>query len=449
MNSLPLKCCLLLATLSMGFWLAPQVSAQWPINAADSARVGQVLDSPPSPDSFDCSIQPQDPVLNYTLSFDIGFIVSCAQSLSGGMGHWIDVSTRITPEGGQPVVLGHALVLPRYTQTLKGKIPAGKGRDQVEVLAQDRETGWTARKRWSVDVPAVSSQLRSALVIPPNSVGAIPTVTSHLSSIKLDTSKNGLHVTVLVDATSLKFDRLAALHNPALLGWDRGFLTNAISLTLRQVPCASVRLRAFNLDHEEEVLSQDQFDADGFAQISRAVHGGGGPPGTVSAHRLQVQQQKGGLGMLVDYVNKELAAIHPSDAVIILGPQSTYSEKASPRSLKGLGTRPLPFYYFEYSPGLRRKRSRVTPGGAETKPGVPSDTPRRSDTQLLPDSLIGLPETEVMTDGCPNHDEICVLTQRLGGTAYRYSSAGELALSIEKMLARLQPGANTSATGTP
>jgi hypothetical protein len=209
----------------------------------------------------------------------------------------------------------------------------------------------------------------------------------------MDTNGKGLRVTVLLDAAPLN------PRNPALRAWDRALLLGSLSSLLKQIPCASVRLRAFNLDQQRELFRQDQFDDAGFIKLAESLRTL--ELGTVSYRVLQ--QRQGGLDLLLDYANRELIAADPSDAVIILGPRTRYFAEVPRGKLKGRETSNPHFYYFEYFPGYFR--------GSQ-----------------FPDALSSL-------------------TKRLDGTVYEIFSPGDLARSIQKMLTRVQPGAEPSTAG--
>jgi hypothetical protein len=201
----------------------------------------------------------------------------------------------------------------------------------------------------------------------------------------MDTSGKGLRVTVLLDAAPMN------LRNPALRAWDRAFLLGSLSSLLKQIPCASVRLRAFNLDQQRELFRRDQFDDVGFMELAESLRTL--ELGTVSYRVLQ--QRQGWLDLLLDYANSELIAADPSDAVIILGPRTRYFAQVPRSKLKGRETPNPHFFYFEYFPGYAR--------GSQ-----------------FPDALSSL-------------------TKRLDGTVYQIFSPGDLARSIQKMLTRVQP----------
>jgi hypothetical protein len=397
MDSVPLKCRFLLVSLSIWVLAVPPVKGQEPLNAADRERIGRLLDSDRSPDLLHCFIQPQKPTLDFAFRVDVGYVVSCSLSRFGGRTSKVSVFARVTPEGGKPLLLGEHYRVPEATAATKssnlkqdvqmsGGFAVGEGQYQVEVLVVDQETGRTSRKRWRVQAPR-SSQGTAQAAVPPGSV--IP-IGVRPWPIRMDTSGKGLRVTILLDAAPLN------PRNPALRAWDRAFLLGSLSSLLRQIPCASVRLRAFNLDQQRELFRQDQFDDAGFMELTESLRAL--ELGTVSYRVLQ--QRQGWLDLLLDYANGELIAADPSDAVIILGPRTRYFAKVPPEKLKRRETSDPHFYYFEYFPGYLR-------------------------ASQLPDALSSL-------------------TKQLDGTIYEIFSPGDLARSIQRMLTRVQPRAEPS-----
>jgi hypothetical protein len=401
MVSVPLKSRLLLVSLSIWVLAMPQVKGQEPLSAVDTERIGRLLDSAPSPELLHCSIQPREPTLDFAFRFDLGFIVTCSLSRFGGRASIIFVFARVTPEGSKSLLLGESYWLPEATAAttsrslkqdvqMSGGFAVGEGQYQVEVLVMDQETGRTSRKRWRASVARSRREGAAQVSIPPGSVipmGARPW------PVKLDTSGKGLRVTVLLDAAPLD------PRNAKLRAWDRAFLLGSLSSLLEQIPCASVRLRAFNLDQQRELFRQDHFDDAGFVKLAESLRTL--ELGTVSYRVLQ--QRQGWLDLLLDYANKELIAADPSDVVIILGPRTRYYAEVPRRKFKGRETPNPHFYYFEYFPGYFR--------GSH-----------------LPDALSSL-------------------TKRLDGTVYEIYSPGDLARSIQKMLTRVQPTTEPSTAG--
>jgi hypothetical protein len=400
-DSVRLKSRLLLFSLLICVLAVPQVKGQEPLSAADSERVGRFLDSNHSPDLLHCSIQPQKPMLDYAFRFDVGYIVTCSLSRFGGRASRIFVFARVTPEGGKPLAFREAFLLPEATAETKsrnlkqdvqmsGGFVVGEGEYQVEVLVLDQETRQTSRKRWRARVARSRSQRAAQVAVPPGSV--IP-IAVRPNPIKMDTSGRGLRVTILLDGAPL------IPRGPTLRAWDRAFLLGSLSSLLNQIPCASVRLRAFNLDQQREFFRQDHFDDAGFLELAESLRTL--ELGTVSYRVLE--RRLGWLDLLLDYVNGESTAADPSDAVIILGPGTHYFAEVPRKKLKGRETPNPHFFYFEY-------------------------LPRYFGSTQFPDAISSL-------------------TKRLDGTVYQIFSPGDLARSIEKMLAQVQPRADPSTTG--
>ena len=273
---------------------------------------------------------------------------------------------------------------------MSGGFAVGEGQYQVEVLVMDQITGRTSRKRWRARVARNNKQGAAQVAVPPGSVFPLRV---RPWPIKMDTSGKGLRVTVLLDAAPLN------PRTPALRAWDRAFLLGSLSSLLKQIPCASVRLRAFNLDQQRELFRQDQFDDAGFTELAASLRTV--ELGTVSYRVLQ--QGQGWLELLLDYANTELIAEDPSDAVIILGPRTRYFGDVPRTKLRERETPNPHFFYFEYFPGYFRRS--------------------------------------------PFDDALSSLTKRLDGTVYDIFSPSDLARCAQKMLTRVQPRAEPSTAG--
>ena len=375
------------------------VKGQEPINASDTERVAGYFDTSRSPGALHCSIQPQKPRLDFALRFDVGYIISCSLAKFEGRQSEVFVYARVTPKGGKPVLLGEGFRLPEANPGPKssqlkqdfetsGGFALGEGQYQVEVLVLDKRTGRTSRKAWRARVGHLSSPGAAQAGIP---AGSVVPIGVRPWPIKLDSSGKGLRLTVLLDAAPLN------PRTPELRAWDRAFLLGSLSSLLKQIPCASVRLRAFNLEQQRELFRQDRFDDAGFMKLAESLRSV--ELGTISYRVLQ--QQHGGFNLLMDYANQELNAPDPSDAVIFLGPRTRYLAEVS--KPKGRETPNPRFFYFEYFPEFFR--------------------------------------------GNPFPDALSSLTKRLDGTVYVIFSPGDFAHCVQKMLTRVRPSTEPSTAG--
>ncbi|MBZ5516177.1 MAG: hypothetical protein LAN62_15275 [Acidobacteriia bacterium] len=399
----PARSRFLLLALSVWVMVAPQARGQEPLTAAESQRIEPFLDSDHSPALLNCSIHAREPFLDFAFRFDVGYVFSCPLRAFGGRATAIWAFTRVTPEGGKPLILGQSYRLPEISpdqaaatnnRKLKGQVEAsgglsvGEGRYRVDLLLVDSGTGRTSRKSWRVRAARRHREQAVPVAVPPATV--MPIAFQPWQG-KLDTSGNGLRLSILLDAAPI---------NPRaqkLRAWDRAFLLGSLSALLTQIPCASVRLVAFNFAQQREVFREEQFDAEGFLKLAEALRTL--ELGTISYRVLQ--KRHGSLEMLVDFANREVTSAKPSDAVILLGPATFYDEQVPRRMLEAHDTPHPHFCYFEYFPSYLKWIG------------------------VRPNTL---------------HN----LTKRLDGSVYTIQSPGDLARAVQRMLARVQPNGRAS-----
>ncbi len=377
--------------------VVPQAKAQAFLERAEREKAAHLFDGSHTPAPLNCQIRPLKPFLDFAFRFDAGYVIRCPLRAFEGQESKIYVFVRVTPEGREPTLLGESFRLPaaapqmygsKSSKMLKqhvetsGGFSLGDGQYKVEVLVADERSGRTSRKSWKVHTTWSGRQRGMTPPIPANTVlpiGVRP------RPFRPDTSGKGLRITILLDAAPI---------NPRqqkLRAWDRTFLLGSLSTLLNQIPCASVRVVALSLDHQREVFRREQFedpDFDNLAEALRTLE-----LGTVSYQVLQ--RRSGWLDLLMDFVNRELSARDPSDAVIILGPYLHYNYDVPRGTVKARET-PHPYFcYFQYVPGNPRWYG-------------------------YPDAVEGL-------------------TKRLKGSVYRIQSAAHLAHAIQKMLTQVSP----------
>ncbi len=272
---------------------------------------------------------------------------------------------------------------------VSGAFFVGEGRYHVDVLVVDSQHR-TSRRQWKIEVTH-RQQAKVPVVLPAHTVSPL--------NVPLwdgpQAGGEGLRLTVLLDAAPLNIrpvrSRVGRATPPdgmafKLRAWDQAFLLQFLSSLLQKTPCKSVRLVAFNLDQQREILRADPFVPYGFASLQEAFRDL--ELGTVSVQVLK--QRQGWAQMLADLTNQELIAPEPSDAVIFLGPSTRWWQKISNEMLKPRETRQPRFFYFEYA------------------------------SSELPDA-------------------IGYLTKARDGTVFKIHSPHELGQAIEKMLAQLKP----------
>jgi hypothetical protein len=126
-------------------------------------------------------------------------------------------------------------------------------------------------------------------------------------------------------------------------------LLGGLDALLEQIPARSVRLVAFNLDQQKELLTRDGFTAAGLDELSAALHD---QQLAVVDYRV-LQNRAGPMEMLTKLVNRELQAEKPADALVFLGPALHTSwhlpkDAVSPPPAPGC-------FYFQFHPALSRR----------------------------------------------------------------------------------------------
>lgn len=376
------------------FFLALSLSAlaQLPVDPDAAARAAHVFATLPKKDSLKCSIDPTKPNLDFAFRFYSGYVAYCPLSEFDGREVSVFGYIRITPTRGAPVVLAESYHMTGMTpdmlaKTKPGKLKAviemsggfatGEGEYRVELALVD-SSNRTCHKRWDVRITRNHEQRSVPLALPPYTATEImfPPWDGQLAS------RGGLRVTILLDAAPM---------NPSeskLRPWDRAFLLESLLSVLRQTPCSSVRLAAFNLEQQREFFRADAFDSSGFDELSLALRRL--ELGKVSYRVLQDPQ--GASRLLADLANREATTGQPSDVVIFLGPTTRINQTTPPSLLKAAMNGHSKFFYFEYFPWLGRD---------------------------FPDAI--------------HH-----LTRSLHGTTYQIHSPGELGKGIQKMLSELK-----------
>jgi hypothetical protein len=391
--------------VALGVALAVSANAQVPLSPAETANVNRVLDHEPTGERLRCNIERKDPSLDFEFRFTAGYTVACPLKVFEGRKSFVNTFVRVTPEGGAPVVLGGATNLPavpdemaartnpRKLNTnleLSGAFTLGEGRYRVEVLVvDDRER--SCRKQWEISVVRKHAVAASAAILKAGTVAPAALVPW---DGRLQTAPENVRLTVLLDVAPVN-PRV-----PTLRAWDRLLLLDSLSSLLREVPCKSVRLVAFNLDQQREIYRNSQFrGGDEFDALEKAMQQL--ELGTVSYHVLQ--QRQGWVQMLWRLASQELRADDPQDAVIILGPATRTQMKIEKAKLRPRETPNPQFFYFEYSNNWF---------------------------------------------GGPFPDSMGTLAKALGGTAFIFHSPQELAQDIQKMLRKLKPGVPPEATAS-
>jgi hypothetical protein len=389
----------------LGAALAISAKAQVPLTHEQTAEANRALDHESAAERLRCTIKRGDPSLDFEFRFTAGYTIDCPLKVFEGRKSSLNSFVRVTPEGGAPVVLGKTANLPGVPAEMaagtnprklnndvevSGAFSLGEGRYSVEVLAID-DRRRTCRKQWKISVARHHAVAATAAIVKPNTVAPADLVPWDGS---LQTAAGNVRLTVLLDVAPI------SQRVPTLRARDRLLLLDSLSSLLREVPCKSVRLAAFNLDQQREIYRHDRFrggaEFDGLEKAMEDLE-----LRTVSYHILQ--QGQGWVPMLWHLASQEWRADDPPDAVVILGPATRTQIKIEKAKWRPRETRNPQFFCFEYS--------RKWHGGS------------------FPDSM-------------------GTLTKALGGTAFIFHSPDELAQDIQKMLRQLHPSVQQAATAS-
>ncbi|HEY6185309.1 MAG TPA: hypothetical protein VIW67_23930 [Terriglobales bacterium] len=364
---------------------SPIAFAQMPIPADRLAAVSQLFEKLDKHSTLHCSVLHFDPFLDFTFRYEAGLLVSVRpEEFTPGAN--FGAFLRITPQDGKPAFFGEQYDVPPIPAMMAKKLTArqlkrielqmsvgfaiGDGRYAIDLLladAQDR----TCHARWNLKTP----KHNSPLTLPTNTVASIEG-TAWDGKLQND----GVRLTVLLHVAPLN------PYSPKLHAWDRGFLLQSLASLLKQLPCQSVRVIAFNLDQQQELFREENFDDDGYARLVHHLHKL--EFGTVSYRALQRDSWQ---QWLVRLANQQTSAKNPSDVVVFLGPNGHFLDKVPSETRDDPDVAPR-FFYFEYYPWM----------GAEFS------------------------------------DSIDYLTRGMHGTVYKIHSADQLGQAIQKMQEKMK-----------
>ncbi|HEX4169814.1 MAG TPA: hypothetical protein VHZ55_30485 [Bryobacteraceae bacterium] len=126
----------------------------------------------------------------------------------------------------------------------------------------------------------------------------------------------------------------------------RAFLLGSLTSLLRRLPPASVKLVAFNLDQQQEIFRDSDFDRTGLYRLSEALN-------KLELGTISYKQLEDGFGwadLLSGLVREEAESALPPDAVVLLGPTNRINARIPDEFLASSRRKQLPFFYFEYYP---------------------------------------------------------------------------------------------------
>lgn len=336
---------------------AGSLTAQGLIDERNIREANKAFDNPERGPRLNCTIEPQSPFLDFAFRFELGYVITCPLKDFDGKPSRIASLLRVTPEGGQPALFAQNYHIPGMSAELakttdiqkvnaqisaSGAIALGEGKYTVELLAVD-DHDRTLQKKWKTTAAKKRDERDAQVTTRPNT--AVP-ISTRLWPRQPEDGGTGVRLTILLDAAPVNPRSLK------LRAWDRTFLLDSISSVMREIPAESVRVVAFNLDQQEEIFRQDNFDRRGMGRLARALREL--ELGSISYRKLG--RPNGWSEMLTRLSREEVESKEPSDAVIFLGPTTNLSDKIPKDALMMTREKKPRFYYLEYFPAWRRGR---------------------------------------------------------------------------------------------
>jgi hypothetical protein len=324
--------------------------AQELVPAGDIPAVARVFDKTAA-NSLPCDIQFRaSPWLDFMFRYTQGFEIHCRTGSVIPPGAKLLALIRITPQAGQPTWMMERfdiLQAPKPAPTgsmdarseptvwMNGGFAIGPGQYVAEVVLTD-EHDHTSRSRKALTSGENKAMKNLPAALPPGAVAPL-----------LDASWNGalaspgLRLTILLNA-------YGQAGRSRLDTWDRTYLLQSLASLLNQIPCHSVKLVAFNLDRQQEIFSQDVFDADGFLRLGKILE-----QTDLASIPYRALIRGTWAQYLVDLEQKEAAPENSADTIIFLGAWGSHEwDKVPKEMVRKLESSNAHIFYFEYFPAV-------------------------------------------------------------------------------------------------
>ena len=321
---------------------------QVPFSPQAEKLANAILDGKLAGDKLDCHATPQKPFFDFSFRFELGYVIDCPYRDFNGEADSLVAVARVRPAGGRAVILGDVFEVPALPAEMRGKIDInkfkgdlefsgaiglGEGEYEVDLLVADQHNRYFL-KSWKTRAERKGSEKKAEISLQPEQVAPLLiTDTGDHPAVKTD-----IHLAILLNAAPIfPFSR-------RLRAWDRAFLIGSVSSLMRQVPEASVRLVAFNIDQQKVVYRTESLDRAGLEKLAAGLREL--ELGTISYATLS--RPEGWLELLSRIVSDESAPAKRTDAVVFLGPLIRRGDKV-PKEMLTCGTEGGPrFFYLQY-----------------------------------------------------------------------------------------------------
>ncbi|HYL61705.1 MAG TPA: hypothetical protein VE077_03710 [Candidatus Methylomirabilis sp.] len=343
--------------------------------------VNNLLDSQADAKSLKCEVHPRAPSLDFNFHFEAGFVLIVRPPRITA-GQEFVAYLRVTPQGASPTLLEAAFQFPSSHSNAPPDGDTGGLRNAELSIsgAFDLGEGRYTVELLLLDAPHSCFKRWTVQTGKYNSrvisLALKPHTVAPLAPQSWDGNLHPNGVRLTVLLDAAPIDAFS----PRLHAWDRALLLQALASLLTQIPCQSVDLVAFNLDQQRQVFRRQAFDSAAFDELANVLKNT--EQDTIPYQALR----RGSARRFLQQLVQEQTSGDPPDAVIFLGPATHFDDAMVMQPSR------LRFYYLEFH-----------------YPGP-----------LFPDI-------------------IARLTRALGGTVLPFTSANDLALAIQKLLAWVGP----------
>jgi hypothetical protein len=326
--------------------LAATISAQVPVAVDEVARIRSDFAPRAGEQTLNCDVTPLAAFANFAFLFEAGYVFHVSQSqYFEADGDWI-VFTSIHPDGHplEDMSLIHRVPRNRAVASgsrfdIRGLYFLGAGSYSVESTLRDGRDR-VCRKQWRVVVPALRVDRSVPSKLPPYKVAQYSPIVR--PDMRNPDDAAPVRLTVLLNAAA------GSPRRTTIGSVDRERILDALTALLEHLPTTSVRVVAFSLEQQKEVLRLDGFKASDMNQISGAI--AALPQATIDVNVLK--NPRGHVDFLAGMIRRELDAPDPADTIVFLGPTSRYWEKL-PKDALPPGQAHARVFYVRYERWVR------------------------------------------------------------------------------------------------
>lgn len=320
------------------------VSAQKVAEPGKIADLVKLLELQPKERPLQCTVKIVKPTLDYAFRLEAGYSFQVPLNQYSGPDHTWAVLTEVTPQDvtASPVYFLDTGVLRELGLQTGSNVGAtggyrlGEGRYGVRWLLLD-DLGRTCRRNWRI----LAGRKGKFVAMARHTVSGLSL--SETSAQAYTGPGPPMRITVLLDAAPLQ----VRPESPSRLrGRTREILLNGLLGLMERLPASSVRLIVFNLEQQEELLRREDFTVSELDDVAHALK----ELDLGSVQLGVLEKPKGHIDLIASLLNSEIRSSLPSDAVVFLGPQERYFDKAPDGALDTPhGNKPR-FYSVQFVP---------------------------------------------------------------------------------------------------